>query len=256
MRAYSGTQELFFENKKFTELNPLFVGRELCVPEKSFGPKIRPYTLIHYVVRGKGAVIKSHGAFSVTQGKAFIIRPGEVVTYTADKDDPWVYYWVGFDGKLSERFFELEDVIDFPEKLMEELFMCYDKDMGEYRAAALLFEMYVELFAEKRVQSNYATRVKDLVKAVYMQDITVESIADSLNLDRRYLTRIFKEKTGFTIQEYIIKTRMNAAQKYLADGFSVEDAAILSGYADPCNFSKMFKRRYGVSPLEWKKQRA
>lgn len=254
MSEYNQIQQYFFENKNFTELNPLFVGRERCIPSKQFGPAIRPYTLIHYIVKGKGTVIKSDGVFSVTQGNAFLIHPGEVVTYIADKNDPWYYYWVAFDGKLAERFTMLDHVISFPEKIMEELFECVTKDMGEYRAAALLFELYVELFAEKKVQRDYVRQVKDYVRALYMQDITVEQIAYSLNLDRRYLSRIFKEKTGYTIQEYIIKFRMDAAQKYLIQGFSVEEAAILSGYADPCNFSKMFKRRYGVSPVGWKKK--
>ena len=84
-----------------------------------------------------------------------------------------------------------------------------------------------------------------------MQDLRVEEIADKMNLDRRYLSRIFKEKTGQTVQEYLISVRMEAAKQQLVRGASVNEAAKLSGYEDVCNFSKMFKRLFGVSPGQW-----
>lgn len=246
--------QYMFEDRKMSDLNPLFVGWEKCVPNKSFGPAIRPYTLIHYVHKGKGRVIREDRVVEVNSGQAFLIRPSEVVTYTADSDDPWYYYWVGFNGKLSERFCGLDDVFDISNDIFLEMFDCGVMDMGEYRVAARLFELYVALFSEVEERADYVNQVKGYVKALYMQDISVEQIAHNVNLDRRYLTRIFKEKTGLTIKEYIIKERLKAACQYLLDGFSVEQTAILSGYTDAFNFSKIFKSRYGASPTQWRKQ--
>jgi AraC-like DNA-binding protein len=48
---------------------------------------------------------------------------------------------------------------------------------------------------------------------------------------------------------------MEAARRQLADGRGVSEAAMLCGYSDVCNFSKMFKRMYGVSPKNWKSNR-
>jgi AraC-like DNA-binding protein len=79
-------------------------------------------------------------------------------------------------------------------------------------------------------------------------------IAQKMNLDRRYLSRIFKEKTGVTIKDYLIGVRMEEAKRRLETGESITDAARLCGYDDVCNFSKMFKKRFGISPQQWQQK--
>ncbi len=241
-------------NRHFQDLNPIVIGFEHCLPGKSFGPTVRKYTLIHYVVRGEGRVMKNGETLSVHAGEAFLIFPGEIVTYQADDEKPWYYQWVGFDGELSKRFRELPTVVRFPSGIIQEMLDCEGKDLIEYRVAALLFRLYAEMFEGKKNRHHYVRQVQDHIRALYMQPLHVEEIAEKMNLDRRYLSRLFKQKTGQTVQEYLISVRMEEAQKYLKQGFSVEAVAQLCGYEDPFNFSKMFKRRFGVSPLNWKKE--
>ena len=85
-----------------------------------------------------------------------------------------------------------------------------------------------------------------------MREVKVEEIAESLSLDRRYLSRLFKQKTGKTVQDYLISVRMEAACRQLSDGRGVAETSVLCGYSDVCNFSKMFKRIYGISPKSWR----
>ncbi len=248
------THNIVLINRHFADLNPINLGYEYCLPGKSFGPTSRNYTLIHYVVSGKGRIIKKSGTYEISAGQAFLIRPGEISTYTADVDDPWYYHWIAFDGALSEKFTQLDHVISFPNGLTQEMLDTQGKDLQEYRIAALLFKMYIQLFEGKKPRHHYVRRVQDHIRAVYMYPLRVEEIADKINLDRRYLSRIFKEKTGQTIQEYLIQVRMEEAKRLLAQGFSVEESAQMCGYEDTCNFSKMFKRKMGISPLHWKNE--
>lgn len=239
-------------NRSFLDLNPLILGCEKCRPGKSFGPAVRRYTLLHYVVSGKGTVYKQDGIFRVGAGEAFLIHPGEVVTYTADVEDPWSYQWVGFDGRLAENFNRLPTVFKLSESYTQAMLDTDGSDLREYRIAALLFEMYASLFSEKKETHDYIRRVKNYIRAVYMQELRVEEIARSMHLNRRYLSRFFKEKTGMTIQDYLIHVRMEEAKRLLLQGKSVNEASVLCGYQDPFHFSKMFKRRFGISPGVWK----
>ena len=248
-------RDIVLVNRNFTDLNPLFVGCEKCRSGHSYGPHIRDYTLIHYVVYGKGTVYKENEVCRVSTGQAFLIHPNEVVTYTADQNDPWYYQWVAFDGRLTEKLRKLPTVIQFPSGLMQEIFDAVSKDLPEYRVTSLLYRLYAELLEGKKANHHYVRRVQDYIRALYMKPIRIEAIAEEMNLNRRYLSRLFRERTGQTIQDYLITVRLEAAQRYLLQDFSVEEAASLCGYEDVCNFSKMFKRRYGVSPLYWKKQR-
>ena len=123
----------------------------------------------------------------------------------------------------------------------------------EHRIASLLFQLYAKLFEEKTDKNNYVSQVQGRIHASYMEPLRVEEIADRLNLNRRYLSRLFKQNTGKSIQEYLIAVRMEEARQRLEEGHSVAASARLCGYEDVGNFSKMFKQYFGSSPQHWKK---
>ncbi|MBE5733393.1 MAG: helix-turn-helix transcriptional regulator, partial [Clostridiales bacterium] len=66
--------------------------------------------------------------------------------------------------------------------------------------------------------------------------------------ERSYLYRIFKNHLGVGIKEYIIKTRMEHAQILLKQGYSVNKTSLAVGYKDQTNFSKAYKKHFGVPP--------
>ena len=87
------------------EDEPLYVhdyGYHKTEPNHTFGPAIRPYFLIHVIASGKGTFEKAGVKTPLSAGDAFIIRPGEVTVYSADKNDPWEYYWISFSGNWAE----------------------------------------------------------------------------------------------------------------------------------------------------------
>ena len=240
-------------NRHFFDLNPLIIGEEECAPGHQYGPAVRNYTLLHFVVKGKGYFQRNGITYSLCAGQAFVIRPEELTTYYADLEDPWYYQWIGFDGALADRFSALPPVLSYSTNWVEKMLILDNRNgMIEYRIASLLFEMCAELFAVDKPQNHYVRRVKNYINTLYMQPIRVEEIAEKMNLDRRYLSRLFKEKTMKTVQEYLIDVRIGEAKKQLERGASVSEAAHLSGYEDVCNFSKMFKRITGISPKDWK----
>lgn len=242
-------KDLILTNRKLRDLNPLIAGEEDCAPGHSFGPAVRKYTLIHYVFRGTGVLYARGGVYPVRAGQAFIILPDEVTTYTADPDDPWYYCWIGFDGALSSRFSELPPVLTMPEIFFGRMMNLYAQSSTvEYLLAGELFSLYSHLFANDHGGSSHVRRVENYIRSNYMHPIRVESIARELSLDRRYLSRIFKKNMGCSIQEYLIRTRLDEAERLLLQGCSVNEAAHMVGYEDVSNFSKIYKRRTGIAP--------
>ncbi|MBP3436479.1 MAG: AraC family transcriptional regulator [Clostridia bacterium] len=248
--------ETVFENVGLGDLNPILTGNERCAPSHSFGPAIRGYFLLHYVMGGKGIFYKNGKPYPVKAGEAFLILPDEITAYTADSQDPWQYAWIGFDGALAEKFKTLPPVFPLPVGLLQEIFGEQYKDATQvYELTAVLFRLYAYLFSESKEENRYVKRVEDYIHALYMQSIRVEDIAAGLNLDRRYLSRLFKAQKGVSILEYLISVRMKEAARLLERGATVKEASCLCGYGDVSNFSKMFKRKYGVSPCFWRKER-
>ena len=246
-------KEILLTNLRLHDLNPLLVGSEECSSGHRYGPAVRSYTLLHYVVSGKGYFHRNGQRFTVKRGEIFRILPGEVTLYEADQSDPWSYRWIGFDGNLSHSFASLPPVFAVSEGGAH-CFRFDDCDgcAPEYRVAAKLFRLYGEIFGDSP-KTDYVRRIKDYVEASYMLPLRVEEMAERMHLDRRYLSRVFRERTGQTVQDYILSVRMAEAMRYLSQGLSVAETAERCGYSDGFLFSKMFKRRIGVSPANWKK---
>lgn len=240
------------ENKGFTEFSPCDTGMENCAPLKSYGPTVRDYYLIHFVREGTGVFKNPRGEHRVSAGQAFLIRPDEVCVYTTDENNPWTYAWLGFRGSLASKFDACRDVFEYDSSVYDEINFVFGMEMAkEEYLTGIIFKLYAELFGS-RIKNDYSNKVIGYIDANYMNDISIGQIADKLNVNRKYLARIFKKKTDMTMQQYLIKKRMSEAKKLLKSGYNVEETAYMTGYTDSFAFSKIFKKTYGKPPLSYK----
>ena len=241
-------------NRHLQDLNPIIAGTHDCDPGYGIQPAIRNYTLIHYVFRGKGTLYSESGTHPVEAGQAFLIHQGERANYRADEQDPWFYCWIGFDGSLSARFHSLPAVLTPSEGIFRGIIRAAETpSIAEYLMAADLFRLYGELFQSHPLQSPHVQQVKNYIRHSYMHPLRIAQIAHQLNLDRRYLSRLFKAQTGTSIQQYLLAVRMDAADQYLSRGLSVKESARMSGYEDISNFTKLYKKHFGRSPADHRK---
>lgn len=251
---YKTFRSVVLENKGFEDFNPVETGFAKCDVGCTCGPYNRSRFIFHYVVSGKGTVLIEDKEYNVKCGEVFLLPPDKNVYYYADSKEPWEYIWIGFTGKLSKRFFELESpVFPFDKRIFEEIKMLdlYPDTREEYLVTKL-FEIYMELFGDRK-KSDVVTAVADYIDHSYAEPITIEDIAKDIKLDRHHLARIFKKKTGSTMQQYLIDRRLNQAKKLLVTSLDVTACAEAVGYRDVFVFSKAFKKKFGISPANFKK---
>ena len=84
----------------------------------------------------------------------------------------------------------------------------------------------------------------------YSSNLKLISLKVGLNRDK--LSKLFKESYGKTMHQYFLDKRFEAAKILLAKGFLVQEVAQRVGYSDIATFSKSFKKRFGLTPLEFK----
>lgn len=237
-------------NVRKSSITPLFVGREACTPGHSFGPYIRDCYLVHFCLGGRGMLKNKHGTHNVSEGQLFVIRPGEITTYTADMKEPWEYIWVAF--RSDEIFFKDEcSVFDTPKELDDKLITILDEEILPYEGClAIIYSLIYQITRKVEADGgdDRVRRIKRYIKYNYMLPITVSSIAERFGFNRTYLYSTFKAKYGIGIKEYITSVRMEKASEFLKSGYTVKQSAHMVGYDDEFNFSKAFKARYGVSP--------
>ena len=238
---------------------PTVHGYERCAPSHSYGPAIRAYWLIHFVESGTGYYRIENKEYTVSAGEMFVIPPYTETYYEADKNDPWSYIWIGFTSE-GELPVELAHTINLPEAeaVFREMKLKSAPEGGRNAfLLARIWDLFAILQREYNPAPDYIDRAISIIHSEYMNELTVADIAVRLHLNRSYLSDIFKKCIGMSPKEYLLSYRMNLAATLLKNSnSSICVTAHSVGYTDIYNFSKMFKRHFGVSPSKYKCHRA
>ena len=131
-----------------------------------------------------------------------------------------------------------------------------------------LFGVYLDLsdvidrrdgFAPSEQSSRRESIVKSFVELLtthYRTQHTVDFYASQLNLSAHYLTLIVKNVTGRSVSDFIYWMLYSDARALLDDSkLSVQEITALLNFSDQSAFGKFFRRRSGLSPLDYRKQR-
>ena len=168
-------------------------------------------------------------------------------------EDPWYYVWIGFEGSLAEEFEQLPPVLRVSPGIFYDIRRCETvRNTRKEYLTGILFRLYCEIFSDRRQSRDYAAEVWEYIHYNYMSNITVEGLAEMVNVDRRYLSRLFKARYGKTLKQFLMEYRMEKAKEFLREGYIVSTVSDMAGYKDTCNFSKMFKRVTGQSPASYR----
>ena len=134
---------------------------------------------------------------------------------------------------------------------------CYET-MEEIDLAAIkTFDLFLQPIKNNSNASNrLAIRgIKDYILENYQENTSLEEICDAVFLSPNYASKIFKDDQGMTIMEYVTKVKLEEAKRLLRmPGISVEDIAEKLGYSDPSYFTKVFRRKIGMTPTQYRKQ--
>ena len=242
-------------NRKFPGINPVDFGYEDCEPGHFFGPAVRTYWLLHYVQSGCGIFRRNGNEYSVEPGELFVIPPYEKTFYQADAQNPWKYGWVGFTAEMELPELLQKPVIHRPEagRVFSEMRRCGKFTGG--KEAFLLGKIWelLSLFWEENIPApDYVQLAEACMESEYMNGITVAEIAGRLGLDRSYFSSLFREARGISPQQYLVNLRLEkAAELMVRFGQTPSTVAISTGYSDVYNFSRMFKKHFGLSPRDY-----
>ena len=128
------------------------------------------------------------------------------------------------------------------------------KSMWEFRRLAQDMTMQMRtILSDRQNQTDWLiTEVNDFIAQNYCGHVTLAEIADSVHVNRSYLSRIYKERTGKNVFDVINARRVEKAKELLqTTNMRVYEVALFVGFEDAAYFSRFFKRYTGVSPKKF-----
>lgn len=264
-------EKYYFSPSVQTDLNVYRCGIEACKPGYTWGPGIRDHFIVHCVLEGSGTFTDGSSEWKLKQGDGFVIFPGKLVTYTANRDQPWTYSWVGFHGLKAEAFLNKAELYRnapvFFHRTDNRLVACLENMISDARLdtpSELMLLGHLYIFLSLLIRNNRGTvpavsksgnrekhckRAIEFISRNYSGNISIQDIASNMGLDRSYLYTIFMKALNMSPQEFLIHYRLERAVELMGDPMlDIGDISRSVGYDDPLQFSRIFKKKKGVSP--------
>ena len=264
-------------NVNMLDLSIDFCGYEDLEPSYSYGPSVRNNYVLHYITHGTGTFYYNHENFALEAGDLFLLKPNEMTYYVANSSDPWSYYWIGISGTKPEDLFSLSKInetaiLKYSQSkktktignLIKEIVLQTESNLTQLdyiKAYSHLYSIMYELgkaypnpLRENKIKHDYYSQIKNYIDQNYHNNIDIQSIADQLNINRSYLSVLFKKNIGLSPKKYMMDVRMKRASQLLfATKMTINEIAFSVGYNDQVTFSKAFKNYFLLTPSQYRK---
>ncbi|MFZ8765283.1 AraC family transcriptional regulator [Enterococcus diestrammenae] len=264
--------EFFFNDYLLDNLTVVNFGHERCLPNHSFGPQVRDYFVLHYILNGQGTFKTDDTIYSLKRGSFFLISPTDTEPiYQADEVDPWEYIWFGLEGDSVEKILEelgyseqnrvgkLQNFRELHGEIDTLIHSSFLSIANPLQIQGKLISLFAFLSMDGQNPSlsqsisqsqKYIDQFTHFIRQNYWKEkLSIQQIADNLDLNNSYLSKIIGNHFGQTPLEYLIRFRMIKARFLIENtDHTVSSIAKAVGYSNPLSFSRAYKRVYGHSP--------
>lgn len=232
--------------------------------------------LFFVVLEGSGTLSYDGQEYPLSRGDCVFLDCRKPHSHRSS-EDLWTLKWVHFYGpsmhniydKYLQRggqpYFTSKKTDEYAE-LLQELFTIassdnYVKDMqiNEKLSTLLTFLMQESWHPDANNSHTAGKRnlreIKDYIDLHYAQKITLDDLAQQFFINKYYLTRLFKEQFGSSVNSYLLQVRTTQAKQLLRfSDLSIEQIGMKCGMNDANYFSRMFKKVEGITPGEYRKR--
>lgn len=260
-------------DERRAELVPAYGGFEQCNPDYLVQRDRPGFAAIELVVGGRGTVQLDGTTTALGAGLLFYYDPQTRLEIRTDATAPLAKYFLCFHGRSANRRFAAAGLraggvvrlglFAEVQHVFEELI----REGGHHRPATnRLCAALVEILALKiedlaglpgraaHAAEQTFLRCKDTIETQAASLATLGDITRAVGLESSQLCRLFRRHLGLSPYQYLLHRKMAlAAERLMAPGALVKEAAAHVGFDDPFHFSRCFKKVHGLSPREFQR---
>ncbi|MHA4895617.1 helix-turn-helix transcriptional regulator [Pedobacter sp. PWIIR3] len=237
------------------------------------GRTLNDYYIV-FISRGKGTYGSAlNDPFEVVAGNCFMLYPEVWHRYKPDKRHGWEEYWVGFNGTyvkqlMNEGLFDPKNpVIDLG--FNTDVLILYKKLIDMVKVSLVGYPQQVAgLVMQILGLVNQATKYNDrgsdpiakliakakfIIQESFENSLDMEQLAAAIPMGYSAFRKSFKKITGQSPNQYHLNLRLERARNLLATtALNVNEVAQQTGFESVFYFSKLFKKKHGISPKNYR----
>ncbi len=230
-------------------------------------------------------VMNGSGTFT-TNGISYSIKKGDCVFVDCmmdychkSSDDLWTLKWVHFNSEAMPNIYEkycnrggnfvfrpndesfqlFSSIISDIQNIASSTSYIKDMEINE-KITSLLTEIMRNSWNPERKESlknkmKDLNKIREYIDANFAQEISLDNLSQIFFINKFYLTRLFKERYGVTINKYQTQVRITNAKKLLRfTDLSIEQISDKCGYNDANFFIRVFKNSEGMTPGKFRQK--
>ncbi|RHP29079.1 response regulator [Lachnotalea sp. AF33-28] len=194
--------------------------------------------------------------------EAIINCSGSILQYAVSLQMPLVGLQILSINLLLLGFHALGDVFDYSKNNastdclgnIKFIYSVTQPRQIENITSSILKELYTEFLRINNLKAPaIIPRIQEYIKTHLSEDLSLNSVSQLFHISPTYMCRLFKKETGQLFTDYVTDFKIKESKKMLMNDFHVYEIAETLGYKDTKYFSRLFEKRTGQKPSEYKK---
>jgi len=243
-------------NSKISTVN--FVYEKIAANNK---PQISIYNGIYLVTSGTGLLSTDVKTNKLKAGNIFFTFKG--IPYEIINKEKLNYMYITFEGERCEELFSRfgispnNCIFDGHEGLIafwqNAIIRANQKNLDLISESVLLYTLGGMTPTETTKEDSLINTILKYIEDNFNDnDLSLETLSNTMGYNSKYISRIFKDSMGINFSTYLTNTRIQYAVFLIEQGVtSIKNIAILCGYKDAFYFSNVFKNSVGMSPSSY-----
>ena len=150
----------------------------------------------------------------------------------------------------------LEEILGFKYQCIQNLSRDDSQETLYYFLMKAFDQLFECIYQNRNIQhTGIFTKAKEYIWGNYNQEISLRKLSEAVGVNPYYLSHLFRKEMGISFLEYLTSVRMSIAKNLLKQTtMSMMEICLEVGYQDPSHFAKVFKKKEGIHPTEYRKK--
>lgn len=219
--------------------------------------------------QGAGELSTNKKTYLLQENTLFVVKVDDIKTYNGANETPWKYFCFNYVSEIKIPFFEYDTIYNVSfnnsdKNTLESLFTTITQDPilnstnTNSQLLALLTKWAIDFNEKDLPKTPYYQTIRSCINYIQSnmnKNLTVSDLAKMCNLSESTFYRAFVKIVGYPPKKYILEKKLNQAELSLKfTSNTIENISFQLGYYSPFQFSRDFKKKFGLSPKHYRLQ--